>query len=112
MQYNLRLENQGKMVTFQATIGTSITDVTLTARLSVTVKNWRVSTNPSFSDHNEFELTIEQEDGIQHKKWVKMYWLEFRRSLTIENIRIVDSMTTNCLEECLHQLYSQIKKHD
>ena len=61
-QYNLRVENQGKTPTFQAGVGSSIIDVTLTARLSVTVKNWRVSTNPNFSDHNtiKYELNIEQ----------------------------------------------------
>ena len=47
-QCNLKVENQGNITTFQASIGSSIIDVTLTARLSVTVTNWRVSTNPNF----------------------------------------------------------------
>ena len=51
-QHNLKVENQRKIPSFQATIGSSIIDMTLTARISVSVKNWRVCTNPNFSDHN------------------------------------------------------------
>ena len=110
-QYNLKVENQGKIPTFQASIGASIIDVTLTARTSVTVKNWRVNTSPNFSDHNtiKFELTVEQEDIPPTRKWNKMDWCEFRHSLTTENIRIMDSMTTSRLEKCLDQWYSQIQ---
>ena len=63
-QYNLKVENQGKKTTFQVAIGSSIIDVTLTARLSVTIRNWRVNTNPNFSDHNtiKYEVTVELED--------------------------------------------------
>ena len=73
-QYNQRVENQGKILTFQAAKGSSIIDVTLNARISVSVKNWRVNTNPNFLDHNtiQFELTIEQEDMSPTRKWVKM----------------------------------------
>ena len=109
-QYNLKVENQGKIPTFQAAIGTSIIDVTLTSRISVTVKNWRVSTNPNFSDHNtiKYELQIEQVDLPPTRKWVKMDWHDFRYTLTAENIRIMESMTTNRLKKCLDQWYSQI----
>ena len=93
-QYNLKIENQGKVPTFQAAIGSSIIDATMTARISVTVKNWRVSSNPNFSDHNtiKYELIIEQEDIPPTRKWIKMDWNEFRLSLTAENIRIMDSI--------------------
>ena len=110
-KYNLKVENQGMTLTFQAAVGSSIIDVTLTARLSVTVKNWRVSTNPNFSDHNtiKYKLNIEQEDIPPTRKWVKMDWNEFRHSLTAENIRIMDSMMTGRLEKCLDQWYTQIE---
>ena len=51
-QYNLKIHNQGKTPTFQTAVGSSIIDVTLTSILSVTIKNWRVSTNPNFPDHS------------------------------------------------------------
>ena len=38
-QYNLRVRNQGKIPTFQASIGSSIIDIKLTAGISVTMKN-------------------------------------------------------------------------
>ena len=110
-QHSLKVENQGKTPAFQAAVGSSIIDVTLTARLSVTVKNWRVSTNPNFSDHNtiKYVLNIEQEHIPPTRKWVKMDWVEFRHSLTAENIRIMDSMTTSRLEKFLDQWYAQIE---
>ena len=40
---------------------------------------------------------------------MKMDWDEFRLSLTAENIRIMDSMTTSRLEKCLAQWYTQIE---
>ena len=109
-QYNLKVENQGKTPTFQAAIGSSIIDVTLTARLSVSIQQWRVNTNPNFSDHNtiKYEATIEQEYIPPTRKWVKMDLDDFRESLVTENIRIMDSMTTKRLEKCLDQWYTQI----
>ena len=38
-----------------------------------------------------------------------MDWVEFRHSLTAENIRIMDSMMTSRLEKCLDQWYAQIE---
>ena len=55
-QFNLKVENQGKTPTFQAAVGNSIIDVTLTSRLSVTVKKWRLSTIPNFSDHKTINM--------------------------------------------------------
>ena len=109
-QHNLRVENQGRTPTFQAAIGSSIIDVTLTARISVSIKQWRVNTNPNFSDHNtiKYEATIEQDDIPPTRKWIKMDWNDFRESLITENIRIMDSMTTSRLEKCLDQWYAQI----
>ena len=52
-QYNLKVENQGKIPTFQAAIGSSIIDVTLTAGISVTINNWRVSTSIEFHPTSE-----------------------------------------------------------
>ena len=54
-QHNLKVENQCKTPTFQAATGSSIIDVTLTARISVSIKHWRVNTNPNFSDHNSIK---------------------------------------------------------
>ena len=87
-QYNLKIDNQGKVPTFQAAIRSSIIDVKLTARITVTVNNWRVSTNPNFSDHDKikYELITEQEDIPPTRKWIKMDWNEFRLLLTAENI--------------------------
>ena len=110
-QYNLKVENQGKIPTFQSAIGSSIIDVTLTSRLSVTVQNWRVNTSPNFSDHNtiKYELTMEHQDLPPTRKWEKMDWTAFRQTLSTENIRIMDGMTTNRLEKCLDQWYTQIE---
>ena len=59
-QYNLKVESQEKIPTFQAVIVSSIIDATLTARISVMVNNCRVSTSPIFLDHNtiKYELII------------------------------------------------------
>ena len=76
----------------------------------MSIKNWRVNTNPNFSDHNtiKYEVTVELEDLPPTHKWNKMDWNDFRHPLTTENIRIMDSMTTSRLEKCLDQWYSQI----
>ena len=104
-QYNLKVENQGRVPTFQTPTRRSIIDITLTARLSVSIHNWRVNTSPNFSDHNtiKFELTLELRDLPPTRKWDKMDWGAFRQTLNAENIRIMDTMTTNRLERCLEQ---------
>ena len=108
--YNLRVENQGKIPTFQSAIGRSIIDVTLSSKLSVSIKNWRVNTNPNFSDHNtiKYDLLVEQEDLPPTRKWIKMDWNDFRQTLKMDNIRIMDSMTSCRLEKCLQQWYTQV----
>ena len=108
--YNLRVENQGKIPTFQSAIGRSIIDVTLSSKLSVSIKNWRVNTNPNFSDHNtiKYDLLVEQEDLPPTRKWIKMDWNDFRQTLKMDNIRIMDSMTSCRLEKCLEQWYTQV----
>ena len=110
-QYNLKVENQGKQSTFQSTIGRSIIDITLSSKLAVTLQNWRVNLSPNFSDHNtiKFELIVELQDLSPTRKWEKMDWTAFRKTLNSENIRIMDTMTTKRLEKCLDQWYTQIE---
>ena len=62
-------------------------------------------------DHNtiKYEIVMEQEDIPPTRKWVKMDWNDFRHTLTTENIRIMDTMTTSRLEKCLEQWYTQIE---
>ena len=112
-QHNLKVENQGKVPTYQSAIGRSIIDITLSSKLSTSILNWRVNQSPNFSDHNtiKFEMSVDLEDIPPTRKWEKMDWDAFRLSLDNDNLRIMDTMTTHRLEKCLDQWYTQINNN-
>ena len=66
--HKLYIENQGltPTATFQARGAATIVDITLTARLSVSVTNWSVSQNYHGSDHNTITFQVEQDKQKLH----------------------------------------------
>ena len=77
-QYKLTIENQGKLPTFQLSLGSSIIDITLSTRLSVTIRNWRVKEGINFSDHNTIKYEQKLSKLLYHPpgngiKWTGMH---------------------------------------
>ena len=107
----LLVENKGKKYTYECSTGRSIIDITLTSKLAVSVKNWRVANDEiNFSDHHTiyYELETERFTPPDARRWHEMDWELFRELLMKLNIRIQAEMTTHRLEECLKQWYQQI----
>ena len=109
-EHKLKVENQGKTPTYQSSRGRSIIDITLTAKLAVTVKNWRVDTSINFSDHNTIKYEIEADivPAEPSRNWTRINWADFRHTLDKTQIRIQDNMTPHRLDKCLGQWYTQI----
>ena len=47
-QHNLKVKNQGKTPTYQSSTGRSINDITLSSKLSASLKDWRVNLSTNF----------------------------------------------------------------
>ena len=67
--HKLDIENQGLTPTFQARGAQTIIDITLTARLSVSVTNWTVSQEYNGSDHNTITFQVEQDRQKIEPTW-------------------------------------------
>ena len=67
--HKLDIDNQGHTPTFQARGAATILDITLTARLSVSVINWTVSQNYNGSDHNTITFQVEQDKQRINPTW-------------------------------------------
>ena len=107
----LTIENKGKKYTYHSNTGKSVIDITLTARLSVTVSDWRVADEEiNFSDHNSiyYELKTDKYQPPKARKWHQANWKTFSDHLEGNSIRIQSEITQHRLEECLKQWYKQI----
>ena len=109
--HKLIVENRGKEYTYECSTGKSIIDITLSSKLSVSIKDWRVANKENnFSDHHSiyYELKTEKYIPPRARRWHEMDWDQFRELLMKLSIRIQAEMTTHRLEECLKQWYQQI----
>ena len=87
----LAVENQGKKYTYNCSTGKSIIDITLTAKLAVTITNWRVAEEEiNFSDHNSiyFELKTDKYTPPKARKWHLADWHLFKETLIGKSMRI------------------------
>ena len=111
--YRLSVENQGKRYPYNCSTGRSIIDIALTARLAVTISNWRVAEEEiNFSDHNSiyFELKTDKYTPPKARKWHLADWSLFRETLKENNIRIQADITFTRLAKCLHEWYDHVNQ--
>ena len=103
---------QGLTPTFQARGAQTIIDVTLTARLSVSVTNWTVSQEYNGSDHNTITFQVEQDKQKVEPtwKWHKADWTGFTLALQYNPLRIPPTVTQRTCETLLDDLYKELDK--
>ena len=56
--YNLVIQNRGRLPTYECKLGSSIIDVTMSSRLPMRVDNWRVKRSFNGSDHNTIQYQL------------------------------------------------------
>ena len=110
-KYKLEVENRGKTPTYSCTTGSSIIDITLTKRLSVSVLNWRVSLDINFSDHRDilYQLAAEYVPIAPSRRWARMDWDIFRDKLNKLQIRIMTETTKARLDKCVTEWNKHIR---
>ena len=110
--HKLDIENQGLTPTFQARGAETIIDITLTARLSVSVTNWTVSQEYNGLDHNTITFQVEQDkQKIEPTwKWHKADWTGFNLALQYNPLRIPVTVTQRTCEKLLDDLYKELDK--
>ena len=107
-QNQLFVENIGLVPTFKTRWGESIIDITLTRRLSVSVKNWEVDEGYNGSDHNsiKFNICTDIREQKQQPLLHKADWDQFAVELDKRPMRLPSEMTEQRLEKCVAQFYS------
>ena len=110
--HKLDIENQGLTPTFQARGAQTIIDITLTARLSVSVTNWTVSQEYNGSDHNTITFQVEQDkQKIEPTwKWHKADWTGFTLALQYNPLRIPPTLTQRKCETLLDDFYKELER--
>ena len=111
-QNQLYVENIGLVPTFKTRWGESIIDITLTKRLSVSVKNWVVDEGYNGSDHNsiKFKICTDIKEQRQQPLLHKADWDQFAVELDKRPMRLPSEMTEQRLEKCVAQFYRTMDK--
>ena len=60
-KYNLKIENVDKKYTFETTTTSTIINITLSHRPSVSVTDWTVIKDENFTDHNDISFYFQME---------------------------------------------------
>ena len=109
LTHQLQVENIGRVPTFQATIGQSIIDVTLTKNFH-SVREWKVDQSFNGSDHNTitFEIGSVKQVAEPTRPWERADWKKFQESLRGCDVFIPEKMTKKKLDKLLRNFYSSI----
>ena len=112
-KYKLHIENNSHIPTYESRGAATCIDITLTARMGVSVQKWEVNRGFNGSDHNsiEFELMTDKITLEPQWIWSQANWEMF--SIEIKNNLITQSKYAITQRECdnmVNALYNTISK--
>ena len=107
---NIKIENTGRVPTFNSHLGNSIIDVTLSKNLPFSIKNWKVELNFNGSDHRTitFDLIKEREITQPYRPWHKANWPLFTNKLKTLHVNLPEKITDKKLDKVVSRFYKCI----
>ena len=110
-RYKLHIENNSHIPTYESRGAATCIDITLTARMGVSVQNWEVSRDFNGSDHNSIEFDLKTDKITLEPQWIwsQANWELF--SSEIKNNLITQSKYAITQRDCdnmVNALYNVI----
>ena len=116
MGENLRIENIGRLPTFETIrekrLLSSCIDITLSKNLKqLAIKNWLVNRSYNASDHNTIEFKLEGvvAEETWQRNWNKIDWKIFKEKLSALNFYVPERMTKKKLDNMVRIFYKKSK---